>query len=462
MKTWEKCLRSCKDYFGEDLHEYKLLQRGIAVHHGRMPGLFARLLTDAIQDQTVNLVIATSTLSDGVNLPFETILIPNLFRGEDPINEREFGNLVGRSGRPGYGTEGRTLVVLDGRRANQTRNRTAYNNLVKKLLAQGQTQQSDTKANSPLAQLLTQLESLYKNIPGVGEFGNFQQWLEQTTPLNAKEYIDKPNGLNAIETLDTLDTFLLSCIVEAEHLEEEDISPDTLEERLQEIWQRSYARYAASDEKHLEEIFLTRGKALKNKIYPTPRQRRKLYHTSLPPRHGYKLLELYSSFKQNLERGRDYGHWNPAMRLKYVQDLVEQIFTLPKFKPDKEKVKKTSWQNVLQWWLNPTSIIFKSPIGASDLYKYVSYNFLYHFNWGLGSMVAVATDDALQGAYLEPSLDNWPILDLPWVVLWLKELIIWGTLEPVAAYILSKNMEETRAKAESAVRGDLSTKHMPT
>lgn len=118
VKIWEDCLRSCEDYFGTDSREYQLLQKGIVIHHGKMPGLMARLLIDLIRERIVHLVVATSTLSEGVNLPFETVLIPSLQRWSDndqkyiDINSREFGNLVGRAGRPGFGTEGRSLVVL--------------------------------------------------------------------------------------------------------------------------------------------------------------------------------------------------------------------------------------------------------------------------------------------------------------------------------------------------------------
>jgi len=41
---------------------------------------------------------------------------------------------------------------------------------------------------------------------------------------------------------------------------------------------------------------------------------------------------------------------------------------------------------------------------------------------------------------------------LPWSIFWLKELITWGTLEPVAAYLLSKRIEITRPNAEAKAR----------
>ena len=111
-QLWATCLRSCEDYFGTGSREYRLLQRGIVAHHGKMPGLMARLLVQLLDERVVHLVLATSTLSEGVNLPFETVLIPTLRRARGYLDSREFGNLVGRAGRPGVSTEGQSLVLL--------------------------------------------------------------------------------------------------------------------------------------------------------------------------------------------------------------------------------------------------------------------------------------------------------------------------------------------------------------
>jgi hypothetical protein len=453
-ELWEKCLRSCEDYFGRDSKEYKLLQKGIVVHHGRMPGLLARSLIDLVQDQVVRLVLATSTLSEGVNLPFETILIPSIRRSGAVMSAREFGNLIGRAGRPGYGTEGRSLVILDGENSYSAREyRKEYENLIAQFKAQGQAQNGTARARSPLAELLLHLEKVWRHIPGVGDSGDFLNWLEQIEPLKIKDDLDENSGLDAIETIDTLDSLLLSGIVEIEQLAREEVSADVLEEQLRQIWKRSYAYYAATEESRLQEIFVRRGRALKVKIYPSTYQRRRLYRTGLPPRSGNQLLGLYPSLKQTLMRGDAYALWDEKDRFNYIQAVVEQLTSLSHYKRD-EKVGRSNinWREVLQWWLNPTSVKKKTPINVSAWYKYVSDNFGFRFNWGLGSVIALAADEALNGELLEPSLENWPLLGLPWIVLWLKELIIWGTLEPVAAYLLSKNMEGTRASAEEVAK----------
>ena len=92
----------------------------------------ARLLIDLIDQRIIHLVLATSTLSEGVNLPFETVLIPNLQRWDNDrncnvnISIRDFANLVGRAGRPGFGTEGRCLVLMSNFQSSLRRH---YNSL---------------------------------------------------------------------------------------------------------------------------------------------------------------------------------------------------------------------------------------------------------------------------------------------------------------------------------------------
>jgi len=110
---------------------------------------------------------------------------------------------------------------------------------------------------------------------------------------------------------------------------------------------------------------------------------------------------------------------------------------------------------VLRWWLNPRGSGAprpSTPEQISEWFDYVSSHFIYHLNWGLASVIALVSDEVYGGKLLEPSLENWPILGLPWIVFWLKELITWGTLEPVAAYLLARRIVFTRQDAEDAAR----------
>ncbi|MBN3892148.1 MAG: DEAD/DEAH box helicase [Nostoc sp. JL31] len=447
LEVWQKCLRSCEDYFGTKSREYQLLEKGIIVHHGKMPGLMARLLIDVIDEKIVHLVLATSTLSEGVNLPFETVLIPTLRRGTGELNIREFGNLVGRSGRPGFGTEGRSLVLLNNQSTDWSDKeaRKRYLSLIGEL--ENQTQAINQNANplSPLAELLLRLEEQWQLISSSNRQDNFLIWLEKTAPLDPDNNLSDAQ-LSAIETLDSLDSILLSAIVEIEQLVAKDLSPNELEEHLQKIWHRSFAHYASREQERLENLFIRRGRALKTEIYKDVSQRRRLYRTSLPPRAGNELLTLYPKLKEQLSVSGDYAIWTPEERFNYVQDIVSNLTSLSKFRLS-DPSGNISWNEILCWWLDPNKAMKKPNLTQiSKWHSYISQNFGYRFNWGLGSVIALAMDEAFRGELVESSLENWSQIGLPWIVFWMKELIVWGTLDPVAAYLLAKVEDVTTRK----------------
>jgi hypothetical protein len=483
LNLWEQCLKSCEDYFTKSSREYQLLEMGIVLHHGKMPGLLARLLVQVIEKRIVNLVIATSTLSEGINLPFETVLIPSLRRGSESINFREFTNLVGRAGRPGFGTEGRSLVLLpqltDGDKYASQIERAVkrYQNLIGQSIG-SKLDKSRTINSSPLANLIRFLRIHWQQISGLDSNDAFLDWLEATSPLAFTETTqtksDQPDDKQlAVEWLDSLDSILLSTVVELEEILGRELTLDELEERLKLMWHKSYAHFASEEESKLMEVYIRRGRALKENIYPSAPYRRRLYRTGLVPRSGNKLLELYPKLREHLETGEKYINWSAVERYNFVQETVRQIATIPKFEFEAESSKKQQamesgdlrqpslfgtipklhWQNVLHWWLDPKNAIVKPNVKQiPDWYVYISKTFQYRFNWALGSFIALAIDEAYRGTPYTPSLSDWPLTGLPWIVFWMKELITWGTLEPVAAYLLAKKFEITRPDAEIAAK----------
>lgn len=462
---WQKCLRSCEDYFGNQSHEYQLLEKGIVVHHGKMPGLMARLLVQVIRERIVHIVLATSTLSEGVNLPVEVIIIPSLLRRGKRLIPYEFNNLIGRAGRPGTGTEGRCLVLLEnkqGRAVDQVsqiqKAQQRYNSLIDDITGQVEVTDKEQGPQSSLAELLQYIEKEWRKYFSHIHM-DFFEWLEQVAPVDITEKLRDDTGLGAIEATDTLDGMLLATIAELEQITTEPLTLSNVENHLRAIWQRSYAYYAAQNEKHLNEIFMRRGTTLWSTIYPDTTRRRRLYRTSLPPRSGNELLLLYPTIIEELKRGEEYASWkgDSGKRFEFVEKIVGQLGTLEKFKLEDKKfgrgkrAPEVRWQDILRWWLDPAAGI--GPQDASEIsqwYGYVYRNFIYNICWGLGSVLALAGDEVHGGVLMESTFKNWPLLQLPWIVLWLKELLTWGTLEPVAAYLLAKNIKSTRRDAEDA------------
>jgi len=73
----------------------EMMERGIVIHHGSIP-LSGRLLIEKfINKNFAKICFATSTLTQGINMPFDVVWI-NYFRFEKPLDLK---NLIGRAGR---------------------------------------------------------------------------------------------------------------------------------------------------------------------------------------------------------------------------------------------------------------------------------------------------------------------------------------------------------------------------
>lgn len=263
--------RAFDDYFGANSLEAQLLARGVIVHYGRMPGRLPRLLVQLIERRAVKVVLATSGLSQGVNLPFETVLIPMLRRQNQLMDRSEFWNLAGRAGRPGVSTEGQTLVLVNEDETAAWR-RHQLTSDYSALTAVAPTSDEDGGAR-PLADLVG---ALRESFPELSD-DEFLGWLEKTVT------IDVPPS-EPIVTLDTVDGILLAAIHERDAVEE----PAETEVALRDFWRSSFSYYAATEEARLERIILRRGEVVR-RLYEAQEPRVMIYRSSLPPRGALQL-----------------------------------------------------------------------------------------------------------------------------------------------------------------------------
>jgi hypothetical protein len=456
LRIWTECLSTSRDYFTEASPEYRLLKHGIVVHHGKMPALLARRLKQVIEEGIVRVVMATSTLSEGVNLPVEYILLPDVHRLNGVLSPQEFMNLVGRAGRPGFATEGRTLVLVP---PNPGSSRTRAAGSDRRLIngyweAINSIQRTDAdvaslKATSPLAELLLLLRAEWQKLTGDATEQEFMNWLEATPVMMP------PNGepAPAIVCLDTLDAILLAGMEELEQLRSSTTTqePSEIEDGLRGIWGRSLAKVTAADEAFLARVFLQRGKAIPN-LYPNPGERRRIYKTSLPPLSARDLLARIPSIVSHLKGGSTYATWSAEERFQFVEGTLELVSAVPRFAPSKKAGRAmVDWRIVLRWWLDPDGASkTPAPDRVGSWHEYAAANFAYKANWAMGSVTALVLDGIRDGSMpVALSLAEWSKSGLPWIAFWLKELLTWGTLDPVAAFLLARGGSITRAEART-------------
>ena len=96
------------------------IRHGAVLHHGDIPQETREVLEALIRDNAVRLVICTSTLAEGVNLPIRSLVLYSVQRrrpgGQRPeaMLARDIKNLVGRAGRAGANTKGLVICANPG------------------------------------------------------------------------------------------------------------------------------------------------------------------------------------------------------------------------------------------------------------------------------------------------------------------------------------------------------------
>jgi superfamily II DNA/RNA helicase len=104
------------EWLGSDHDVTRLLRRGIAVHHGQLPDAVKSAMEIDFRERRYRVIVATSTLAQGVNLPLRTVIIHSCWRSDatsrERIPARDYWNIAGRAGRAREETEGTVVHVV--------------------------------------------------------------------------------------------------------------------------------------------------------------------------------------------------------------------------------------------------------------------------------------------------------------------------------------------------------------
>jgi helicase len=95
----------------------EVVKNGIAFHHAGLIQKQRSLVEENFRNGLIKIIVATTTLSAGVNVPADIVIIPSLYRFEKYsmklIPVREFKQMSGRSGRPKFSKEGKSIVFAN-------------------------------------------------------------------------------------------------------------------------------------------------------------------------------------------------------------------------------------------------------------------------------------------------------------------------------------------------------------
>lgn len=467
---------ACLDYCGAESFELFLLERGVATNHGQMPQRLRRLMVDLIDRKICPITVATATLTEGVNLPFDLIFLTSLKRRSwDPVKEEqivtplstsEFRNLAGRAGRPGAarGIEGMTLVALPtrnsstaaGQQATQNRQRRALNSDYDRLRAALVIEERAPDAvASPLALLLERIRERARTLLGVAP-NDFLTWLESTAPA----VISGDVGTGATggparlaDAVDELDALLLTTLEEIARAEESAMTPARAEAHLVELWRTTFTAVATAQEAWLEQAFIRRGAGLVETVYPDPDERRRLYRYGLPPAIGRRFEAVARQMRTLIAGADGYGDQDPTARIDLFEALGELVsadrgFGFRVRRTDGDEAILDQWNNVLGWWMNEPDVAGPAAEDLRSWQRFVADNLEFRLGVAIGAVVADAWAQGAADAFEVPSLATWKdTTGLPWIGFWARELLRWGTHDPFVAFCLAQGLAPTRDAA---------------
>lgn len=99
----------------------QVIRRGVAYHHGSLPGEVRIAIEEAVSAGVLTCLVATTTMTEGVNLPVRSVVIASQgFHGSDGefreyIRGPKLVNAIGRAGRAAKETEGVVVLARSGR-----------------------------------------------------------------------------------------------------------------------------------------------------------------------------------------------------------------------------------------------------------------------------------------------------------------------------------------------------------
>lgn len=118
-KEWKAFVATCEEELPKDAVELESAKRGIICHCNRLPNQVRMATERLMRSKPPKVVIATTTLGQGVNIGISSVIIASPYIHNDKvIDHRDFWNICGRAGRAFVDGEGKILYAIDETRNN--------------------------------------------------------------------------------------------------------------------------------------------------------------------------------------------------------------------------------------------------------------------------------------------------------------------------------------------------------
>lgn len=88
-----------------------LLKEGVAFHHAGLTDEEKQGVEDGFRSRTLAVLVATTTLGAGINLPVARVIFRSVKAGPKPMEIASYRQMAGRAGRAGHMTYGESILI---------------------------------------------------------------------------------------------------------------------------------------------------------------------------------------------------------------------------------------------------------------------------------------------------------------------------------------------------------------
>ncbi|HHF0896858.1 TPA: DEAD/DEAH box helicase [Pseudomonas aeruginosa] len=385
-----------KEWLGEDHPAVACLKVGVAIHHGRLPSPFLRELEVLLSEGVLKVIVASPTLSQGLNLNAAVLLVPTLYRASEKIKGEEFANVAGRAGRAFVDVEGLIVHVMfdkiDWRRKEwrrlvaSTKARTLKSGLIQivaeildRLSREGVLDRDDAweyLANAREAWRSPEEEAAVAERLATGaEYdADDDNDDDEDGSDGEEEAIDEEPLSQLVERLDAT----VFGLIEALDADRADL-PKLLDEALKgSLWARQLARENEDIAPLHKKVFEARADLIWRTT--TAQARRGHYAMGVGLEAGLSIDAMADELAEMLDRADDAALSGDVDELAdALGGLGERLLFMRPFIPDKANALPANWKTILRSWVSGEEV---AKIGAQNM-RAVEEAFTYRLVWAL-------------------------------------------------------------------------------
>lgn len=390
-----RALEVGKEWLGEGHPAVACLKMGVAIHHGRLPNPFLRELELLLSEGVLKVIVASPTLSQGLNLNAAVLLVPALYRASEKITGEEFANVAGRAGRAFVDVEGLIVhVMYDNLNWRKREWRTLITSARARTLKSGLIQ--------IIAEILERLsrEGVLERDDAWEYLANAREaWIspdEETTEAerlaNAVDYENEDGGDDEAEDdgkeetigeeplsqlVERLDATVFG-LIEALDANQNDL-PELIDEALKgSLWARQIAREDEGVAPLHKKVLEARATFIWNNT--TAQARRGHFAMGVGLEAGLTIDAMADELAELLDQADEAALSGNIQELAdALGGLGERLLFIRPFIPDKSNALPANWKTILHSWVAGDEV---TEIGPQNM-RVVEEAFTYRLVWAL-------------------------------------------------------------------------------